>query len=304
MYNYGYYNDAAFPWYKSEEDRKFVRIVLRSLIIFIILGLMFPFLPTPEVEKKQLKEVSPRLAKLIVKKKEETKIPKKVVKKKKDSPKTKQKKPEKKQAKKEVKKDVKKKIEKSGVLAFSNELANLRDSFDLGKIEKARAVKTTTKEHNASRLISKSANKLSSGVDKSRLTVATVDQKLEGHSTSAVSSNIQVAKSSPISGSGGSSAGSAERTREEIETIFQKYKGAFYSMYNRALRKDPTIQGRVIVELTITPSGSVSAAKIVSSALNNKSLERKIIARVKLMKFSAKNVSTITVNYPIDFFPS
>ncbi|MEJ2279874.1 MAG: AgmX/PglI C-terminal domain-containing protein, partial [Candidatus Lokiarchaeota archaeon] len=151
----------------------------------------------------------------------------------------------------------------------------------VGKIEKTRAVKKSTKEYNASKLISKSANKLSSGVDKSRLTVATVDQKLEGHSTSAVSSNIQVAKSSPISGSGGNSAGSAERTREEIETIFQKYKGAFYSMYNRALRKDPTIQGRVIVELTITPSGSVTAAKIVSSALNNKTLERKIIARVK-----------------------
>ena len=219
------------------------------------------------------------------------------MKKKKDQPK------KKKAEQKEVKKEVKKKVEKSGVLAFSDELASLRDSFDLGKIEKAKASKKTTKNYNASKLISKSADKLSGGVNKSKLTVATVDRKLEGHSTSAVSSNIAVAKSSPVSGGGGSS-GQAGRTREEIENIFQKYKGAFYSMYNRALRKDPTLQGRVIIELTISPSGAVTAAKIVSSQLSDKNLERKIVARVKLMKFNAKNVTTVTVKYPIDFFPS
>ena len=293
MYSIGYYNDAVFPWYESTDDKKFKRIVRRSLILFCILGIIVPFLPVPEVEKKQLSQVSPRLAKLIVKKKEEKKkIPKKVEKKKKD--------PTKKKKKKEVKKEIKKKVEKSGVLAFSDELADLRDSFDLGKIEKTKAVKQNVKKYNASKLISKSADKLSGGVDKSRLTVATVDQKLEGHSTSAVSSDITVAKASRIN----RATGKAGRTREEIESVFQSKKGQFYSMYNRALRTDPTIQGRVTIELTISPSGRVTAAKIVSSQLGNKALERKIIARVKLMRFAAKDVDTVTVSYPIDFFPS
>lgn len=293
MQNYGYYNDAAFPWYESTDDRKFKRVLRRSIIVCCIISIIIPFLPVPEVEKKQLNQVSPRLAKLIVKKKEEKKVvPKKIEKKKKDTPKAKE--------KKQVKKEVKKKIEKSGVLAFSDELADLRESFDLGKIEKTKTVKQNVKSYNASKLISKSADKLSGGVDKSRLTVATVDQKLEGHATSSVSSNITVAKSSRIN----RATGKAGRTREEIEAIFQKYKGAFYSMYNRTLRKDPTIQGRVTIELTISPSGTVTAAKIVSSQLGNETLERKIIARVKLMKFAAKDVDTVTVNYPIDFFPS
>lgn len=295
MYNIGYYNDTAFPWYLSTEDRKFKRIVRNSLIIFCIIGIIIPFLPVPEIEKKQLTQVSPRLAKLIVKKKEEKKkIPKKIVKKKKDAPKKAKKK------KKQVKKEIKKKIEKSGVLAFSDELADLRDSFDLGKIEKTKSVKQNVKKYNASKLISKSADKLSGGVDKSRLTVATVDQKLEGHSTSAVSSDITVAKASRIN----RATGKAGRTREEIEAVFQSKKGQFYSMYNRALRRDPSIQGRVTIELTISPSGRVTAAKIISSQLGNKTLERKIIARVKLMKFAAKDVDTVTVSYPIDFFPS
>lgn len=302
MQNIGYYNDAAFPWHESSEDKRFRRIVRICLIIAIIISIVIPFLPTPEVEKKQLSQVSPRLAKLIIKKKTETKLPPKVSKKKKPAAKPKAKSKTSAKKKAPVKKAVKQNIEKSGVLAFSSELASLRESFDVGKIENTRTVKTQEKTHNASKLISSSANKLSSGVDKNSLTVATVDRKLAGHSTSSVASNISTTRAT--SASSGRAASQTDRTREEIEAIFQKYKGAFYSMYNRALRKDPSIQGRVVVKLTITPSGTVSAATIISSDLANKSLERKIIARVKLMRFKARNVKTVTVNYPIDFFPS
>jgi TonB family protein len=293
MQNLGYYSDAAFPWYESADDQKFRRLVRRSILVFLILGLIIPLLPVPEIKKQQLSQISPRLAKLIVKKKEEKKPPK-VVKKKKDV-----KKPTKSKNKKQIKKETRKKIEKSGLLAFSDELADLQKSFDLGKIDKTKTVNKNVKKYNTSKLISKSATKLSGGVDKSRLTVATVDQNLEGHSTSSVSSDIATTKSSY-----NRKTGKAGRTREEIESVFQKYKGAFYSMYNRTLRNDPTIQGRVTLELTISPSGVVTACKIISSELGNKRLERKIIARVKLMRFLAKDVDTVTVSYPIDFFPS
>lgn len=292
MQNASFYYDTAFPWYQSADDVKFRKTLRRSIIIFCILGIIVPFLPVPEIEKKQLNQVSPRLAKLIVKKKEKKKI-EQVVKK---QPK---KEVKKKTKKKVVKKEVKKKVEQTGLLALSDELADLRDSFDLDKIDKTKTVSNKVKKYNASKLISSSADKLSGGVDKSRLTVATVDQKLDSHSTTSVSSNISVAKARY-----NRKTGKAGRTREEIEAVFQKYKGAFYSMYNRSLRKDPTIQGRVTLELTITPSGRVTACKIISSELGNKTLEKKIIARVKLMKFSAKDVDTVTVNYPIDFFPS
>lgn len=292
MQNASFYYDTAFPWHLSADDKKFKRVLRRSIIIFCILGIIIPFLPVPEVEKKQLNQVSPRLAKLIVKKKEKKKV-EKVVKK---EPKKQAKKKTKKKA---VKKEVKKKVEQTGLLALSDELADLRESFDLDKIDKTKTVNTKVKKYNASKLISSSADKLSGGVDKSRLTVATVDQKLDSHSTTSVSSNISVAKARY-----NRKTGKAGRTREEIEAVFQKYKGAFYSMYNRSLRKDPTIQGRVTVELTISPSGRVTACRIISSELGNNSLEKKIIARVKLMKFAAKDVDTVTVNYPIDFFPS
>lgn len=292
MQNVGFYYDTAFPWYESGDDIKFKKTLRRSIIVFFIIGLIIPFLPVPEIEKKQLDQVSPRLAKLIVKKKEEKKVEKVVKKEKK--PETK-----KKTKKKAIKKETKKKVEQSGLLALSDELADLRESFDLGKIDNTKSIKQPVKKYNATKLISSSADKLSGGVNKNRLTVATVNQKLDGHATSSVSSNISVAKTRY-----NRKTGKAGRSREEIESVFQKYKGAFYSMYNRSLRKDPTIQGRVTIELTISPSGRVVSCKIISSELGNKSLEKKIVARVKLMKFIAKDVDTVTVSYPVDFFPS
>ncbi|MGD8524631.1 MAG: AgmX/PglI C-terminal domain-containing protein [Thioalkalispiraceae bacterium] len=296
MQNSSFYYDASFPWYETNDDKNFKKILRRSIIAFCILGIIIPFLPVPEAEKKQLNQVSPRLAKLIVKKKQEKKKPKII---KKEPKKEIRKKTEKKTAKKEAKKPVKKKIEQSGLLALSDDLADLRESFDLGKIDKTQTVNKQVKKYNASKLISSSAKKLSGGVDKSRLTSATVEQKLDSHATSSVSSNITVAKTRY-----NRQTGKARRTREEIEAVFQKYKGSFYSMYNRSLRRDPTIQGRVTIELTISPSGQVTACKILSSELGNKSLESKIIARVKLMRFAAKDVDTEVVTYPIDFFPS
>ena len=38
-------------------------------------------------------------------------------------------------------------------------------------------------------------------------------------------------------------------------------------MYTRALRDNPAMQGKVVIELTIAPSGDITAARIVSSEL-------------------------------------
>jgi TonB family protein len=72
----------------------------------------------------------------------------------------------------------------------------------------------------------------------------------------------------------------------------------------RALRDKPDLQGKVVLELTIAPDGSVQRCEIISSDLNDPELERKLVARVKSFRFEAKDVGTITVTKPIDFFPA
>jgi protein TonB len=102
--------------------------------------------------------------------------------------------------------------------------------------------------------------------------------------------------------SGGS--GKASRSADEIALVFTKNKGAIDAMYARALRDSPALQGKVVLELTISPSGDITAARIVSSELNDKEFESKLLARIRLFKFEAKDVAALTATKPIDFFPA
>ncbi|AKJ29239.1 TonB family protein [Caldimonas brevitalea] len=99
-------------------------------------------------------------------------------------------------------------------------------------------------------------------------------------------------------------SGKASRSIEEIKLVFERHKGAIYALYNRALREDPSLQGKVVLKLTISPSGSVVDCRIVSSELQAAELESKLLARVRQFDFGAKDVDQMVVTWPVDFLPS
>jgi len=109
-------------------------------------------------------------------------------------------------------------------------------------------------------------------------------------------------------GAGGSlhkgGSGKASRSIEEIKLVFERNKGAIYAIYNRALREDPALQGKVVVELKIAPSGGVVDCRVVSSELKASELEAKLLARIRQFDFGAKDVDTMVVTWPVDFLPS
>ena len=118
---------------------------------------------------------------------------------------------------------------------------------------------------------------------------------------------------SPVAGIGQSAAGGARRTgasgkasrsREEIELVFDKNKAAIYSLYRRALRADPSLQGKLVLSLTIAPDGRVTDVDIVSSELSSPELEAKLVRRIRMFDFGAKDVAVTTTTKPIDFFPA
>lgn len=99
-------------------------------------------------------------------------------------------------------------------------------------------------------------------------------------------------------------SGKASRSIEEIKLVFERHKGAIYALYNRALRDDPSLQGKVVLQLTIAPSGAVTDLRIVSSELHAAELEGKLLARVRQFDFGAKEVDVMVVSWPVDFLPS
>ena len=128
-------------------------------------------------------------------------------------------------------------------------------------------------ERNEHSMITSKVGTASGGINTVNMSRNTGGSSIAGRNTTRVAS---LAAGMGQSGSGTSrsgSSGKASRSGEEIELVFDKNKGAIFSLYNRALRRDPSFEG-------------------------------KLVQRVKLFKFERKGVEAITTTKPIDFFPA
>jgi len=95
------------------------------------------------------------------------------------------------------------------------------------------------------------------------------------------------------------------RTDEEIQIVFDRYKAALYRIYNKQLRKDPTLRGKILLRIGIETSGAVSMCKVESTDLASSELVAKIVERIKRFNFGPKEgVLKMTILYPIDFLPA
>lgn len=304
---YQYASEPLLPWSDTDNDLRFNKVAKRVFIVFIILFVVIPFLPTPEVKKDKFDEVPPRFARLLIKqpikpiiKKPE---PKKIEKKKKKEIKKKvKKKPKKKIAKKKkVKpKPSAKKIAQSVFdSAGFDELADLRDGFNVAALKKTKlnVTKKSTQKFSTTGIVISNATSGSGGIGKSRA-VMNGNTKLAGRSTTNVRDTIK------------SSSNRSHQTRtsgwstEELQLVFQRNMGAIHSIYRRAKRKDPGLHGSIVFKITINASGKVIKISIVSSELNNKGLEKRLKFRVKRFNFGAKPGSpNFTFNHRIDLVP-
>ena len=56
--------------------------------------------------------------------------------------------------------------------------------------------------------------------------------------------------------------------------------------------------------VALTPAGEVVECHVVSSELADPDLERKLVARIRMFRFEARDVETMTATKPIEFFPA
>jgi hypothetical protein len=93
------------------------------------------------------------------------------------------------------------------------------------------------------------------------------------------------------------------RSREEIEKVFEQNRGVINALYNKALRRNPSLRGMLVLKMSIEPSGIVSNYEIVSSEFEDDQFLRKLMDWIQLFRFDAKKVAPVTVIKSIDFFP-
>ncbi len=307
--------DYRLPWsIDPEEQSRFRKILSTLLIVCLLLGLVIPFITLTEPEREELEKLPPQLSKVILKKKKAPPPPPKQEKKEEAKPEVKEEKPkekpkpEKKVEKPKPKPDPKnvekarKKAQQSGLLKHTDALKDLRQSLNLSTLAKGSNINQggnkATKVERA--VISSNAVSGSGGVSAAGVSRGTAGSGLQGqvadlNDETALADVRSEAEQKARAGKKG------KRSDEEIRRVFDANKGPMFTIYNRALRKNPLLEGKVQFEFTIEPDGSVSACRVASSELDDRKLESRLVARIRLFDFGARNVEQGTYRLWYEF---
>jgi outer membrane biosynthesis protein TonB len=316
------YRAAIMPWTRgTAEDQLFRVNVLASLFVALAVGWLISTIALPIPERSKLIEVPERVAKLVQKEQlpppepepidipvpdedipepepelaeeippEET--PEAV-----DQPLVAEAAPE----------DTKEKVKSKGILAFRDSFAaraNLNTTAQLGSQARLSSAGEDSVGRPERMMVTTTAPGSSGGINLASISrdVGGGGQGIEGVQVSRVASSIGGGEGPDRPLSAGMSAG---RTDEEIQIVFDRYKAALYRLYNRELRKDPTLRGQLILRLTIEPDGTVSMCQLQSSDMDAPALAQQVVDRVSGFDFGAKDgIVAMTIIYPIDFLPA
>ncbi|NNC77576.1 MAG: TonB family protein [Woeseiaceae bacterium] len=313
-----FYREYDLPWTSDQgQERRFKRLLGQIFIGVAVLGIVWPFIPTPEPDPNEIDELPPRIAQLLLKEKplpppppppkEEEPEP--------DDPEPEQVVENEPEPEPEPEPVPEPEIDETAVareqaraaFTFAEDLSDLVDNELLDSVADDRDLMASVgeAERNERSMITSKVGTASGGINTASMSRNTGGSGIAGRSTTQVAS--------PVAGIGQNAAGGARRegtsgkasrSREEIELVFDKNKGAIFALYNRALRRDPSLEGKLVLRLTIAPNGQVTACEIVSSELDDSELEQRLVQRVRLFRFEARDVEPITTTKPIDFFPA
>ena len=304
------YSNLALGWTpENSQDNYFTRLSVFVVFMAVVIGYVMSSVNVPIEERKVRTVVPERIAKFILQK-EKPKIIKI-----KPKPKPKQLAKVIKRVKKKTKidkplnkvqKKARKKAESSGLLALSNELSDLMDTSSINAMVGKRVKRNSSAFQKATvnkSVLTKNASKGSGGVSKDKYitsvskTVLTQAEKVAFRQSLALNGSFKGKNHN-------TRRGDNVRSEEDVIFVMDKNKSKLHSIYRRARRSHPGLKGKIVLEITIAPSGKVLKVRIKSSELNDPKLESRLVARIKRFDFGAFSVQKVTVTFPIEFLPS
>ena len=316
--------EQVMPWSRGyEEDRRFRKSLGMSIAASLSLAVLFGTVALPIIDRSTEIVVPERVAKL-VQKIPKQKEPEPVVEP--PLPDEELPEPEEKLAEElpdkivpEVpedsamaavdKPDSKEEVKSKGILAFRDSFASrasIRPTANLGAQARISSAGENAVGRPSRSMVTTNAPGSSGGInlaDISRNVGGGGGDGMAGVAVSRVASSIGGGGTADRPRAGGGAM--AGRTDEEIQIVFDRYKAALYRLYNRELRKDPTLRGQMVIRLTIEPDGTVSMCALQSSDMGSPLLADQVVGRIGTFNFGAKeDIAAVTIIYPIDFLPA
>ncbi len=317
------YHPSELPWSSSKrENSRFNKITIAALILTVLFSVYIVITDLPEIPRAEKERIPPQLAKIIEAKKPEEKPP--VIPEVKqpepepeiEEPKLieEQVKPEPVETPKETpppeveQQEVKKARETAktkGVLKFADKLASMRQQANLNNLANTKLTKGGGQAETTSRKVIGAVDLSSSGgIQTGSLSTDTGAQgELEGRRNTEFSAVSEGEASLAAQRIEDEQQVIGSRDLDQIRQVLDANKGSVYSLYRRALRQDPTIEGKLTVRLVIEPDGSLSSVTLIDSELNSPDLVNKLIARIGLINFGVANVTQTELEYAYNFLP-
>lgn len=318
---------VVMPWNRGgEEDRRFHRSLVATAVAALVIGFAIPFVDLPIPEREQLIEVPERVARLVeLNKPKPVETPAPAAPEPEPDPIEPEDPPEELVAEEVVPElsdepaaqvaeapqpaSTREQVKQKGILAFRDSFAGRSQSRSRPRLGSQAQISSAGAEavgRQTRSMVASSATESSGGIN-----LAELSRDVGGGAGGGAIEGVQVTQVASTIGGNGSAerplAGgpSAGRTDEEIQIVFDRYKASLYRLYNRELRKDPTLRGQVVLRLTIEPDGTVSFCQLESSDMDAPTLSDQIITRVSGFDFGAKeDILAVTIVYPIDFLPA
>ena len=312
------YRAQVMPWARGcEEDERFRKSLGASLAACLFIALLVGMIAIPIVDREKLNELPERVAKIVRQERipppppvpiEEPTIPDEEI----PEPELAEEQPpdelpEQQKVADVEQPDTREQVKSKGILAFRDSFANrasIRPMAQLGSQANMNSAGEDAIGRPERLMVTSSAPGSSGGINLSNISrnVGGGGQGIEGVQLARVASSIGGGDGPDRPFAGGAMAG---RTDEEIQIVFDRYKAALYRLYNRELRKDPTLRGQLVLQLTIEPDGSVSLCQLHSSDMKAPTLAQQVVQRVLTFDFGAKeDIVAMTIIYPIDFLPA
>lgn len=310
-----FYREYELPWTTGQDqERKFQRLLGIIFLVCLLLSAIWPFIPVADPDPFDVEEIPPRIAQLLL---EEKPLPPPPPPEPEPEPEPEADDPEPEQVVETEPEPVPepepepvvdrqeqaREEAQAALMPFAEDLADLVDKELQVADDRPLSASVGEAERNERSMITSKAGTASGGINTASMSRNTGGTGIAGRNTTRVASPV-AGIGNPGGASRSGTSGKASRSREEIELVFDKNKGAIFALYNRALRKDPSLEGKLVLRLTIAPNGQVTMCEVVSSELDDEELERKLVQRVKLFRFEARDVEAITTTKPIDFFPA
>src|SRR5690606_14192199 len=253
------YRVYELPWTtEAEQERNFRKLLAITVAAFLAVAMLLSVLPVPEPEPGAVEEIPPRFARLVLERPEPPPPPPPVERREPEPPPEPEpvREPERVVEQRTVTPEpaavetpapppvdrtleARERARVAGVLPFAEQLSALRDNDALGRLEAPQVASSAAAAAEAGpavaerALITSRAGRGSGGINTAALSRDTGGGGLAGRATTQVESPVAA-----LGGGGGeavaASAGERPaRSREEIERVFDRNKGAIYALYNR-----------------------------------------------------------------------